>query len=696
MPINPVPQQMQPQMMSMPIQMHFAPVPHPTDMANFGNVGPENGGSTFAAFQATGAHSRSVSHASPELQMSPTMDHYGAFTGEYQTIDARPESISGAKRSAEDHDQSLRELAKSVKDKSLTELAERVRVSDNTAGAERERQGFGMGWLQTHCRRTKEESAAIPRNRVYTHYVTACGDARIKCLNPASFGKLVRIVFPEIKTRRLGVRGHSKYHYCGITLVTNDDQDEDDSKSHISTDLKVPILPSNNIGQDTVPQEPAPGEWTSLLQDSDPIGPPPQGTIEVVEKLPAAPVNQPIKLDSAVVSPDELIQELVCFLSPAEELRPDMTLPKIFDYVPPDTDSDNVRMLEATYRTHALQLIESFKTMNMKIFHKLWVQFQGHFTAPILKLLSDPRIADWIEDADWELYKELLTMVQNCVKTVIPPKVFDQFRRLSTNLESHIRDSLTPLPDHVIEARVRPAAVFCKLLEQALRTNMTCHAAARILGNEADVQTMETDWQTMVKAEKIVQRELPCKHPLATQILRDEIVNLVSGREPAALPGPLDLPDENGIFDHWVRWLDRLPLRFPGVPARTLLMSVSSVASAAIRDITLNGGEGFGGWWVLVTFVEEYLRWNAERGGFFQRQPFGPRKPAPTADTISIQNDNPTLDGSIHQYVSAHTHDSNDDSGISLRDDSYDNIILQAEKVTGAQDQTSTAQATLA
>lgn len=38
-------------------------------------------------------------------------------------------------------------------------------------------------------------------------------------LNPASFGKLVRIIFPGIQTRRLGMRGESKYHYVDLTLI---------------------------------------------------------------------------------------------------------------------------------------------------------------------------------------------------------------------------------------------------------------------------------------------------------------------------------------------------------------------------------------------------------------------------------------------------------------------------------------------
>ena len=38
-------------------------------------------------------------------------------------------------------------------------------------------------------------------------------------LNPASFGKLVRIIFENVQTRRLGVRGESKYHYVDLTII---------------------------------------------------------------------------------------------------------------------------------------------------------------------------------------------------------------------------------------------------------------------------------------------------------------------------------------------------------------------------------------------------------------------------------------------------------------------------------------------
>ena len=70
--------------------------------------------------------------------------------------------------------------------------------------------------LNAICRRG---NSSVTRNRVYSHYATRCGNERVSPLNPASFGKLVRIIFPGIQTRRLGTRGESKYHYVDLTLI---------------------------------------------------------------------------------------------------------------------------------------------------------------------------------------------------------------------------------------------------------------------------------------------------------------------------------------------------------------------------------------------------------------------------------------------------------------------------------------------
>lgn len=65
----------------------------------------------------------------------------------------------------------------------------------------------------------KTSNTSVPRNRVYSRYADRCATERVVTLNPASFGKLVRVIFPGIQTRRLGVRGESKYHYVDLALA---------------------------------------------------------------------------------------------------------------------------------------------------------------------------------------------------------------------------------------------------------------------------------------------------------------------------------------------------------------------------------------------------------------------------------------------------------------------------------------------
>lgn len=61
-----------------------------------------------------------------------------------------------------------------------------------------------------------EPDYSILRSTIYDQYTAVCKGFRVRPINPASFGKFIRTVFPDIKTRRLGNRGASRYHYCGL------------------------------------------------------------------------------------------------------------------------------------------------------------------------------------------------------------------------------------------------------------------------------------------------------------------------------------------------------------------------------------------------------------------------------------------------------------------------------------------------
>lgn len=59
---------------------------------------------------------------------------------------------------------------------------------------------------------------SLPRAVMYQHYCLHAKENGLETVNAASFGKLVRSVFVGLRTRRLGTRGHSKYHYYGIRM----------------------------------------------------------------------------------------------------------------------------------------------------------------------------------------------------------------------------------------------------------------------------------------------------------------------------------------------------------------------------------------------------------------------------------------------------------------------------------------------
>jgi regulatory factor X 1/2/3 len=53
---------------------------------------------------------------------------------------------------------------------------------------------------------------------MYKLYLHHCND-KLKPLTPPSLGKIISRVFSQLKTRRIGKRGNSKYHYYGIRLI---------------------------------------------------------------------------------------------------------------------------------------------------------------------------------------------------------------------------------------------------------------------------------------------------------------------------------------------------------------------------------------------------------------------------------------------------------------------------------------------
>ncbi|KAI3643571.1 hypothetical protein MP228_013126 [Amoeboaphelidium protococcarum] len=72
-------------------------------------------------------------------------------------------------------------------------------------------------WLRDNY--LEGEKLNVQRHLVLHHLNQYCAHYGLPQVGPSMLGKAVKQIFPSVKIRRLGVRGHSKYHYCGIGLA---------------------------------------------------------------------------------------------------------------------------------------------------------------------------------------------------------------------------------------------------------------------------------------------------------------------------------------------------------------------------------------------------------------------------------------------------------------------------------------------
>lgn len=78
---------------------------------------------------------------------------------------------------------------------------------------------YAYRWIRNHLE--EHTDTCLPKQSVYDAYRKYCESlACCRPLSTANFGKIIREIFPNIKARRLGGRGQSKYCYSGIRRKT--------------------------------------------------------------------------------------------------------------------------------------------------------------------------------------------------------------------------------------------------------------------------------------------------------------------------------------------------------------------------------------------------------------------------------------------------------------------------------------------
>ena len=336
---------------------------------------------------------------------------------------------------------------------------------------------------------------------------------------------------------------------------------------------------------------------------------------------------------------------------PYHENEP-LNLPSINTYLPTGTDPDAANALTALYRSHCISIIDCFRFCKEKMLWHHFTAFHGTLTVPVQKLLAHPDIAAWIRECDWYMYQKMIRFVAPLAMQVVPHRVLDTFKSISSKLARHISATFQNLPEHVLGAKLGPAVLFAGLLDRLLRVNATAHAAANMLTNDANREQMWQDWCLFVKPGRAAESALRgvgffrslwvitrdvrnLLGPLACTSYdgMDECFEKANAEAPpnwASHAHPEHDDSTEGVLDRWTEFLRHLPAQFPNASPREFIDRANGVGSAALRDITMAGALSFGSWWITKCWIDEMLMWTAEKGGFMDHKPTGSSRYAET------------------------------------------------------------------
>ncbi|OOO03993.1 major facilitator superfamily MFS_1 [Aspergillus oryzae] len=573
-------------------------------------------------------------------------------------LEENENSEAGAKKkkgsnSSLANDNELRKLLRQYEGYSLKQMAAEVLKHEGAGGkAEKVKQVFAMIWLKENCRKS---SGSVRRDRVYCCYAEKCGTERVSVLNPASFGKLVRIIFPNVQTRRLGVRGESKYHYVDLTVIEEKQQKPlplnpqipaNTTGSAASTEHKVGEAMQKSVS--IAPQPPAdtavfPSPTTSFTARSSGSFPSSDCSCHTSSRSSG---DSTATLENVASHSGRIIHQMLQ-LPTTEDSSIDndtLQLPDINDYVPVNTDSKVAAALAALYRSHCISVIDSFRYCKERNLRHYFSAFHGTLTVPVQKLLTHPNLAPWIKECDWLMYQKMIAFVAPLTTQVVPKLVLDTFSSISQRLTTHIADTFKAQPMHVSLARLIPAHIFCNLLRHMLDVNQSANAAAAWLCHPDNRNQMWFDFKTLVDPKEMISKaNIPsCAEQATEQILKHDVRALltpITDLNPAAAHPFYTKPDSEGSIqshkypvqsstgddynfpDKWISFILNLPFAFPNHRTKCIIEKIDALWDCILRRLTLGGAQSFSAWWMTKVFFHEMMLWQAEKGGFMRYTP---------------------------------------------------------------------------
>lgn len=428
------------------------------------------------------------------------------------------------------------------------------------------------------------DGVSLPRSTLYNHYLRHCQEQNLDPMNPASFGKLIRSVFLGLRTRRLGTRGNSKYHYYGIRIKANS--------------------PLNQFTDDqtmAMRQQP--------LYQGKKFRPKSEGGDGGYGGSESQPQHE---------GPTTQQQQHQQFLGDASGAIPNFGEVDISSQALPEGITlDHILIFQKMYREHAEAIVDVVVNLQFSLIEALW---QGFWRNQSLDQSPDndyerrlPRdklymmcryepVMNYVRKSDYMFYQALVEVLIPDVLRPIPSSLTQAIRNFAKSLENWLKGAMTNVPEEMMKTKLGAVSAFAQTLRRYTSLNHLAQAARAVLQNTSQINQMLTDLNRVDFANVQEQASwvCQCEDSMVQQLEQDFKKTLQA---------------QNSL-EQWAIWLEGVVNQVlkqhegsPNFPkaARQFLLKWSFYSSMVIRDLTLRSAASFGSFHLIRLLYDEYM-----------------------------------------------------------------------------------------
>ncbi|XP_054859438.1 MHC class II regulatory factor RFX1 [Eublepharis macularius] len=437
------------------------------------------------------------------------------------------------------------------------------------------------------------EGVSLPRSTLYCHYLLHCQEQKLEPVNAASFGKLIRSVFMGLRTRRLGTRGNSKYHYYGLRIKANS-----------------PLLRLMEDQQHLAMRQ----QPFSQKQRLKPIQ-----KMEGMTNGVAVGQQQASGLSDISAQ----VQQYQQFLDPSRSLPDFAELDLQGKSLPEGVGPEDVKAFQLLYREHCEAIVDVMINLQFTLVETLWKTFwRYNLNQPseattivvhdeaekrlpkscLVTLSKYEPVLKWTKDCDNLLYQGLVEVLIPDVLRPIPSALTQAIRNFAKSLESWLTNAMMNIPEEMVRVKVAAASAFAQTLRRYTSLNHLAQAARAVLQNTAQINQMLSDLNRVDFANVQEQASWVCR-------CEDRVVQRLEQ------DFKMTLQQQNSL-EQWAVWLDGVVSQVlkpyhgsPSFPkaAKLFLLKWSFYSSMVIRDLTLRSAASFGSFHLIRLLYDEYM-----------------------------------------------------------------------------------------